>query len=56
MIGIFVRTSFKHDGVIHNGRDFYVRVNTSYFVTLLTCATMLMGIDRLELLWTRSSD
>jgi uncharacterized membrane protein len=49
VIGSFIYTSFKHDGVIPNGRDFYVRVNTTYFVTLLTCAVMLAGIDRLEL-------
>ena len=49
VIGVFVYTSFKNDGVIPNGRDFYIRVNTIYFVTLMTCALMLVGIDRLEL-------
>ena len=50
VIGAFVYTSFKHKGAVPNGRDFYIRVNTIYFVTLLTCAWMLVGIDRLELL------
>ena len=49
VIGVFVYTSFKHRGVVHNGRDFYIRVSTIYFVTLLTCALMLAGIDRLDL-------
>ncbi len=49
VIGAFVHTTFKNKGVISNGRDFYIRVNTIYFVTLLTCAVMLVGIDRLDL-------
>ncbi len=49
VIGAFIYTSFKNAGVIPNGRDFYIRVNTTYFVTLLTCAVMLTGLDRLEL-------
>ena len=49
VIGAFVYTSFRHKGVVPNGRDFYIRVNTIYFVTLLTCAVMLAGIDRLGL-------
>ncbi len=49
VIGVFVYTAFKNKGVIPNGRDFYIRVNTIYFVTLLTCAVMLVGIDRLDL-------
>ena len=49
VVGAFIYTTFKNDRVIPKGRDFYIRVNTTYFGTLLPCAVMLLGIDRLEL-------
>ncbi|UCG89417.1 MAG: DUF2391 family protein [Gemmatimonadota bacterium] len=49
VVGVFVYTAYNHEGVVPKGKDFYLRVSATYVVTLVACAALLMGIDRLKL-------
>lgn len=49
-LGAFIRLMHHDPGVEHSRQEFFKRVISTYMITLVICALLLFGIDRLELI------
>ena len=49
-LGIFIRMMHHDPEVEHSKREFFKRVISTYLVTMIICALLLYGIDRLDLM------
>ena len=49
-LGAFIRLMHHDPEVEHSRQEFFKRVISTYMITLVICALLLLGIDRLELL------